>query len=312
MKRLIQSIAIVICFLGFSVVRVEAAKPTAASFAVSMPASSQENESQHLQVTNNQKINFELIVAVSKLAAANLSVAQLIDRMDQAAYKSPWLDLAKTLLPAVLVAIIALTGQLLMMRHQRKINKNDADAKIENTYVEWQLKQLSELYAPLRALLWQSNILYRQMNKVLEAADPERFRTIAGEDFDNQVFEILVNDKWVRFRTVKHLVEIYGKNYGVEPYFDDVVAVGERMANIIREKAGYARQEDGELVKIMGEYLAHYFVLRRLHKQAQEKEYFETNSADEQATFPAKIQNLVENGFQDINKRVLQWRAPQK
>jgi hypothetical protein len=199
-----------------------------------------------------------------------------------------------------------------MMRHQRKINKNDADAKVENTYVEWQLKQLSDLYAPLRALLWQSNILYRQMNKVLEAADPVRFRIIVGEDFDNQVFEILMNDNWVRFRTVKHLAEVYGKNYGAEPYFDDVIAVGEKMANIIREKSGYARQEDGELVKVMGEYLAHYFVLKRLHKRAQEKESLKINSADEQATFPTKIQRLVEEGFQEINTRVLQWREHQQ
>ncbi|MNP35176.1 hypothetical protein D3C76_1284980 [compost metagenome] len=197
---------------------------------------------------------------------------------------------------------------MLLMRHQRKINRADAEAKVANTYVEWQLRQLSELYAPLRALLGQSNVLYRQMNEALVEAAPNRFRLVVGGDFDGKVFEIRNGDQWVRFRTVEHIAEVYNQGYGVEPYFNDVVDVGQRLVDLIQDKAGYARQEDGQLVLVMGQYLAHFFVLKRLLERVKAKKSPHESSVDKLATFPAEIQALVNAGFLEINKQVIEWR----
>ena len=78
---------------------------------------------------------------------------------------------------------------------------------------------------------------------------------------------------------------------------------------MIREKAGFAREDDSELVLVMGEYLAHYLVMKRLHDRAMCGEALHQTSADEQAVFPNRIQNLVDNGFNLINQQVMEWRG---
>jgi len=254
------------------------------------------------------ELHAELAMAIAKMASTEISIAKSSAQADQTALRSSWFSLATVLGGTALGAVASLGAQVVLMRHQRSISLADAEAKIANSYVEWQLKQLSELYGPLRALLGQSNVLYRQMNQALVAADPNRFRLVSGDDFDKKEFEIFLAGEWVRFRTVKHLDEVYGKGYGVEPYFNDVVEVGERMANVIREKAGYARPDDIELVQVMGQYLAHYFVLKRLLDKMKAGEKLHSNAADEQATFPINIQMQVNDGFNNINREVMNWR----
>lgn len=219
--------------------------------------------------------------------------------------------------------------QYLLMRRQtqladvkatqeRELAENRAKLEIGNSFVQWELKQLSELYGPLRALLGQSNAMYRQMNKALCASEKERFRLQAGaDDFDKQEFQIRTPDgKWVRFRTVMHIGEVYGRGYGVEDYFDEVVAIGGRMVKIIEEKAGYARPEQNKLLAVFGEYLAHYAVLKRLHSDMNARVHSKRKTvpavrmkAHESAVFPQEIQELVDAGFEAINGELMQWRG---
>jgi hypothetical protein len=107
---------------------------------------------------------------------------------------------------------------------------------------------------------------------------------------------------------VKHLGDVYNNGCGVEPYFDDVVAVGSRMAGLIRDKAGYARPDDRDIVEVMGSYLAHFAVLSRLHQRAKDGQPIFTNKADEEATFPIEIQGVVNRGFDAINREIMEWR----
>lgn len=200
---------------------------------------------------------------------------------------------------------------------ERQLAEKRAAIDIGNSFAQWQLKQLSELYGPLRALLLQSNALYRHMNKVLVAMDPTKFRlrpTTADEDFDCQIFEVLDHGAWTRFRTVTHLDESYGRGYGIEDYFDEIVKIGERMTKVITEQAGYARPGSDELLSMFGKYLAHYSVLSRLHEQAKARLAHTcatvTNQivVDESAAFPNKMHNLIDADFEAINKELSEWR----
>ncbi|WP_436188456.1 hypothetical protein [Pseudorhodoferax sp. LjRoot39] len=265
-----------------------------------------ENSSENLSI-QAEKTRWELSNAASKLTSVESAIAKSTERADQVARRTSRYSLYTVLGTAILTATLSLLAQFLLMRHQRRINRADAEAKVANSYVEWQLRQLSELYGPVRALLGQSNVLYRQMNKALVAADAGRFRLVAGNDFDGLEFQIKIAEAWIRFRTVKHIAEVYNKDYGVEPYFDDVINVGERLAKVIQEKAGFARED--ELVRVMGEYLAHYLVMKRLHERAKSGEKVHANAADEKAVFPNRIQDLVDNGFSTINKQVMVWRG---
>ena len=278
-----------------------------ASWASHVATSPATNSSPSM-ASQDEKLRSELANAASRLASVESAIAKSADRAEEVADRTSRYSLFTVLGTALVTALVSLFAQWLLMRHQRNINRADSEAKVANSYVEWQLQQLSELYGPVRALLGQSNVLYRQMNKALIAADASRFQLISGTDFDNLEFQILVDEKWVRFRTVRHLDEVYNKDYGVEPYFDDVIDVGSRLAKVIRQKAGFARQDDNDLVQVMGEYLAHYLVLKRLHDRAKSGEEIHMNAADEQAIFPNRIQELFDKGFKSINQQVMEWR----
>ena len=76
-----------------------------------------------------------------------------------------------------LTGLVALLTQGLLMWHQSRQSADQAREEISNSFAQWQLKQLCELYGPMRALLGQSNVLYRQMNDlVIKNAPPGRFR----------------------------------------------------------------------------------------------------------------------------------------
>jgi hypothetical protein len=193
-----------------------------------------------------------------------------------------------------------------------------ARLEIGGTLVARELEQLSELYGPLHALFGQSNALYRQMNQVLCDLDPERFQFKQGADFDEREFQILIDGQWERFRTVLHLGEVYGRRFGIEDYFDEIVAIGERIQKIVAEKAGFARPDDSDLLLVFGRYLAHYAILRRLHSELKARlgagDSIEGSTTSvpmkvqESAVFPHEIQDLVKNGFEAISKDLMEWR----
>jgi hypothetical protein len=257
--------------------------------------------------SENQKIRFELIASVDRLSNLDKAITKASDRADSASIRSSWL----AFLTVVFSFAFGLVGQYFLIRHQRRLNQEQERAKISNSYIEWQLKQLSELYGPLRALLGQSIAIYRQMNMCLIAADDKKFRMDKkpGADFDDVEFQIYLDGKWEQFRTVEHLPLVYKKDYGVEPYFDDVVKAGAAIAELIRKSAGYVRQEDAELIKVMGTYLAHYGVLCRLHDRAENGEEVHPTAADIKASFPRAIHKLVDTGFNAINAQIMEWKS---
>lgn len=254
----------------------------------------------------NEKIRFDLIASTNRLVNLEGAIAKSSERADSASIRSSWFAFFTVFFSVV----FGLVGQYLLIRHQRSLNREQEKAKVSNAYIEWQLKQLSVLYGPLRALLGQSIAIYRQMNMVLIAADDKKFRLELkpGADADGFEFQIFLAGSWERFRTVEHLPVVYKKGYGVEPYFDDVVKAGAAIAEMIRQNAGYVRQEDKTLVTVMGTYLAHYGVLCRLHELAVKGEEVKPTSADIKASFPHAIHELVDQGFDAINTQVMEWK----
>jgi hypothetical protein len=147
-------------------------------------------------------------------------------------------------------------------KQERELSEKQAKLQIGNAVVEWQLKQLYLLYGPVRALLGQSFGLYRQMNTVLQHADSKRFRFIKvpearGQNAEyGEEFQIRTPpQEWERFRTVMHIDQVYGRGFGVETYFDEIVSIGARIVTIIEQNAGYARPEEEQLMNVFAKYL---------------------------------------------------------
>lgn len=235
------------------------------------------------------------------------------------------LALIGTALGAVIAVIIANRN----LKFQEKLAENKAQLDSElarqkagldigNSFAQWQLKQLSDLYGPLHALFRQSIGLYRHMNVVLVNKNATKFRLLqatTGEGFDGQVFEICVNGNWDRFRTVLHIDEVYGCGYGIEEYFDEIIKIGGLITKVISEKAGYTRPGSSELLVVFGRYLAHYSVLERLHCQIKAKLSKGDSSigneivVDGRAAFPHEIHGLIEQDFMAINQELSEWRT---
>lgn len=275
------------------------------------------------------------------------SLTELTEKTNAKDYTPALLSLVGSLVGVLLGAIVTIGTQRRLLVHQRALAEDQAKnardlaeakatqdrefasnrAKLEigNSFVQWQLKQLSELYGPLHALFRESHALYRHMNTVLAKAAPDRFRFREDPEklrVDGQIFEIKLGEEWTRFRTVLHLAEVYGREYGVEEYFDGVVAIGGRIVKVIEEKAGYVRPNQANLASLFGEYLAHYSVLERLNSRYKEKhgrgqKVSNAHQAaseelpmrvDESAVFPTQIQNFVDTGFYAINDELNAWR----
>ena len=212
---------------------------------------------------------------------------------------------------------------------ERDLAEKQAKLQIGNAVVDWQLKQLFLLYGPLRAVLGQSAALYRQMNLVLTRADAGQFRLLdvmqaSGPNaLHGQEFQILIDGSWDRFRTVLHIERVYGRGYGVETYFDEIVTIGARIVSVIEENAGYARPDDDSLMEVFAKYLAHFAVLKHIHGLAKSKaERFSGGPdveapgeplqgrllVDVSAAFPSKLHDLVNAGFSALSHDVEDWR----
>ena len=208
-------------------------------------------------------------------------------------------------------------------RQEHELSERQAQLQIGHAVVEWELKQLSLLYGPVRALLGQSFGLYRQMNKVLEATDGSTFRFVRVEgNPDAQQFQMkTLEGTWERFRTVMHISQVYGQGFGVETYFDEIVAIGDRIVKIIEQQAGYARPEEKELMAVFAKYLAHFAVLKHVHEEAKQKVGEISKGAtiatisrkpsmkvDLSAVFPEELHGLIDEGFDALTKDIEDWR----
>lgn len=242
---------------------------------------------------------------------------------------------AKTAMPAIISAISLLAGlwignyftgklQKERLAQEATLAREDAKLEIGSAVIDWELKQLSLLYGPMRALLGQSMALYRQMNTVLSESQKETFRFVpSASSPDGRMLEMQTSTgKWERFRTVLHLSKIYGHGLGIDSYFDEIVSIGRRMVKIIEEQAGYARSEESELMTVFAKYLAHFAVLKHIHQEAQKARDGATPedgvatqgpeqpamTVDLSAVFPEEIHKLINQGFEALTSGVREWR----
>lgn len=284
----------------------------------------------------SEATNSAASVDLQQMARDIASISSKLDRKD---YMPVLLGLGGSFVGLVLGAFVTFRTQRRLLSHQKELATEaaksaaeianakaihdeslaSARAKLEigNSFVQWQLKQLSELYGPLLALFTQSQALYRHMNRALAKSAPEQFRLVARQETDstdNQDFEIFIDGQWVRFRTVLHLEHAYGKDHGVEGYFDSITAISERIVKVIQTNAGYARPEDNRLVDTFGDYLAHQIVLDQIVKYYKTRGSAPQSSTtslnvDPSAAFPSQIQKLVLAGHSAISAQLSGWRA---
>ena len=288
-----------------------------------------------------------------RLSSIDAAIQKLTVKADKTDYTPVWIGAGSGLLGVIVGGAIGGIVNFLMQRrlltHQkaladeaanraealadakatqeRELASRRAELEIGNSFVQWQLKQLSELYGPLHALLDQSRGLYRHMNEVLVKSDPQQFRFESPAEHNataRPIMQVHYLGCWVRFRTLLHIELVYGRGYGTDDYFSEIVETGSRMVNIIQEKAGYIRPDQTDLSDVFGRYLAHHSVLKRLHDYVKAEHERFTSGVDqgltsqtfkppiaaiEAAVFPREIDEMVAAGFLAITRELSSWRA---
>lgn len=254
-------------------------------------------------------------------AALARDVANLQTTMSKVDAKLPsswWATPATTLLSVVIGGLISgLIGwglQKRLLGHQERLADKKAEQEARQVQFDWQVRQFIELYGPLRALLEGSNKVYRLMNDALIKRDGNRFRDASGLvpadqlDPDGRFFQIYDADssQWQKFRTVTHLDRVYGKELGVDGYFDRLIEIGNSISKLISEKAGLVMPHHGELLTAFGQYLAHFEVLKELHAMSHPTQAGSNAVMKpplevlETAAFPNSIQSLMKAGADEL------------
>ena len=251
--------------------------------------------------SKERQVNISLSELESQLSDLRISTKSINSKLSKSYFT-----------PAITGLIGVLLGGFLTFFTQRSLAKDSREFEIGKSIYSWRFQQMLELYAPLHALFSHSTALYRQMNQLLITKDSNKFRfqlDESGAELDRQMFQIRMPDGWVQFRTITHIGEVYGREYGIDDYFDEIVAVGKRIASVIEEKSGYADPEQEQLAGIFGKYLAHYSVLSRVHSAMQSRgtEGQQPISVDQSAVFPTEMLQLIDQGYKSLTSRLKSW-----
>lgn len=267
--------------------------------------------------------------AARALANVEASLSRIEHRMPAVWWTTPLTTFISVVIGGLLSGCIAYAMQVRLQKHQgdqaskrATLDEALADKKarheVEQAKFEWHLRQLMELYGPLRALFDGSNEVYRRMNEVLISHDPRRYRDLTlsdqGEqpksiDPDHRYFETFDESigEWRKFRTIIDWTSVYGRGLGVDGYFDRIVSIGDRISKLIEVKSGLVMPHHGDLLAAFGKYLAHFEVLRELHAQSQPNTDDTSRTAigapmtvRVAAAFPNKIQELVTAGSDEL------------
>lgn len=294
--------------------------PAAMTAVVATPPPAQANPQDATAADSTARI-------VTSIAEVQSSLSRIDAKLASAWWMTPATTLVSVVIGGLLSGVVAYRMQARLLKHQgvqaheratleRELAEKKARHEVEQSKFELHVRQLTELYGPLRSLFDGSNEIYRRMNEILILHDPERFRDltrIAGAtppeqvDPDGRYFEIRDEStkKWRKFRTIVDWNEVYGKGVGVDGYFDRIVDIGNRVSALIGEKAGLVMPHHGQLLRAFGKYLAHFQVLKELHTQSTSMPPSHSGAVvpmkiREEAAFPNEIQKLVKAGSEEL------------
>ena len=209
---------------------------------------------------------------------------------------------------AIIVAFIALFGQLLIVwREDRRagraaekaveLAKQEARFQQTERTVEFRLKQLQQFYAPMRALLRQSEGLYNQMRHRLAQDQSDQYRWAQTPDPKDGKFEVRAKDgTWKGFRLLDQLPAVRGNPYAFA-LVEGILQTGEKMTRIISEHAGLASEDLNEM---LGEYMAHYAALSAIYRLGETEPY--EPGWHKTGYYTRDLNGKVEGGYRELTQ----------
>lgn len=284
-RKVAMLVAVVVCILVFAnvcaVIAGEATNPgkqavttTPAPVSARTPKASSSNVS-------DANIANELRMLQADQQASEQRLQQAIE-----ANKAGWLE---KLWPAILGLVGVVIGGAINIWLQskeraasEKVHHAGAAFEAQTKIIEYRSKQAHEFYYPLLLSLQRSSGVRRQLCDLLHKKDPARFQFHAKES-DGREHLFIHDDSMpepVRFRLIEAMHELATQHPETIPMVKEIVAIGEKMSTLIHDKGGlvlvhekegdYALSSDKTLTGSLGQYLAHYSILREVVQKAEE------------------------------------------
>lgn len=221
---------------------------------------------------------------------------------------SPW----GSIFAAFVAAIVAILGNHSLQRKRLKqesvLANQKASLESAQAFVTWRVKQMEELYGPLRALLAQSKGVYTQLCEHLCRTFPDKYqlRDEAGLAIPRKAYHVNTGKDWVVFKLLEHMPQLAGDEINAGPLIDQVIAIGKRIVGVVSSRAGLVLPIQDLLTAAFGEYLAHFVVLKEVHtamKEGKPPRQYKTGF------YPRSLNSLVDAGFDLIAHEIAEWEA---
>ncbi|MEX0806824.1 MAG: hypothetical protein WD688_26410 [Candidatus Binatia bacterium] len=173
------------------------------------------------------------------------------------------------------------------MRHEADLNRQKVEAEAQHTLglarleasttyadklLDLRLKQLEFFFAPLHALLEQSKGVYAKvLTQLLE--DKENYREVPDPQFERNQMKVQMRlaDGWHDWRMLDQMPPLKG-NALYAPLIAEIIRIGEEMTALIAKYSAFSLDESG-VSDVYGEYLAHFAILRSIHKDPRTEAY---------------------------------------
>jgi hypothetical protein len=280
------------------------AQPPASQPFQKTSASPEDDLSRDLQRLTNQVLQLELEVAKTSKFDSTLTTAIIAG--------------SASLVAVLLAGGLTLLGQYVTARREERravatamqtmeLGRQEALFRHGEKILEFRLKQMELFYAPMFALLKQSEALYAKMRYQLAIDDPARYQLLDEPDFEGYFLHVHVKDgSWKGFRLLDQLPQVR-TNHKAFALVKSILEIGKKMTEIISEHAGLASQE---LAYTLGEYLAHYAILSTVYNSGEIEPY--EPGWHKLGYYPRELNDRIRAGYQELGQFIDEYSKQSK
>jgi hypothetical protein len=173
------------------------------------------------------------------------------------------------------------------MSHEAKLKEQEATAEAQRQHdlarleaatsyadklLDLRLKQLELFFAPLHALLQQSQGVYAKFQTQL-LEDEENFREIPDPQFEGKQKKLQMRwqGTWYDWRLLDQMPGLKC-NPIYKPLIAEIIRIGKEMTALIAKYGAFSLDESG-VSNVYGEYLAHFAILQSIYNDPRTEPY---------------------------------------
>jgi hypothetical protein len=216
------------------------------------------------------------------------------------------------------VAFIGVLAQYWTAKHQdqsaiavaeraTELARQEAIFRHSDKLLEFNLKRMEQFYAPMFAMLGQSEGLYNKMRHQLVQDEPDRYRWAPDSDPKDEKLQVLdKNGTWKDFRLLDQFPAVR-KNGRALALADRILEIGKAITHTITQHAGLASED---LLDLLGRYLAHYAILSAVRQDERTEPY--PPGSHEIGYYPHELNAKIAAGYREVAHLIAEYAKASK